>query len=405
MLGQRADYNPTVRGFIRPGIATLLVVPGLAFAASIVGVGHLPGESSRSYAGAVSDDGSVVVGSSDSSEGIQAFRWTSAGGMVGLGGLPGSSFFYSTASGVSSDGTVVVGNAYSSPGFVAFRWTSSEGMADLGGLAGGTGTSIGRIVSSNGAVVAGYAAGAAGTEGFRWTNEGGMVGIGDLEGGNYFSDAIGMSSDGEVLVGASDSAAGRQAFRWTRDTGIVGLGYLPGRDSASTATAVSADGSVVVGYSNGVSGSAAFRWTATGGMVLIGITNEAGSILIPTDTSADGSVSVGVAEAASGDQTAVIWADAGGTEQLIDVLIANGARDVAGWSLIEASGISANGRWVVGYGVNPEGQYEGFLADLAPSGKTGGGGAVDLATIALLFLISIPFWRTFRRHIGSSSAD
>ena len=36
-----------------------------------------------------SGDGSVVVGNTHNASGREAFRWTSAGGMVGLGDLPG----------------------------------------------------------------------------------------------------------------------------------------------------------------------------------------------------------------------------------------------------------------------------------------------------------------------------
>jgi probable HAF family extracellular repeat protein len=56
----------------------------------------------------VSGDGSVVVGGSFAyGYGYEAFRWTSDGGMVGLGDLPGGSF-YSVVTGVSGDGSVVL---------------------------------------------------------------------------------------------------------------------------------------------------------------------------------------------------------------------------------------------------------------------------------------------------------
>ena len=56
----------------------------------------------------VSGDGSVVVGISGGHSG-QAFRWTAADGMVGLGRPPGD--FYSYARGVNDDGSVVVGGS------------------------------------------------------------------------------------------------------------------------------------------------------------------------------------------------------------------------------------------------------------------------------------------------------
>src|SRR5687767_11234917 len=79
-----------------------------------IGLGDLPGGTFRSSASGVSADGSVVVGSSDvatvlipgrppiSKTRAQAFRWTQASGMVGLGDLAGSPFD-SRAAGVSAD--------------------------------------------------------------------------------------------------------------------------------------------------------------------------------------------------------------------------------------------------------------------------------------------------------------
>jgi len=78
----------------------------------------------------VSADGSIVVGFSDSANGRQAFRWTSGGGMIGLGDLAGGSFV-SIARGVSADGSVVVGNSRSANGDEAFVWDEVEGMLSL----------------------------------------------------------------------------------------------------------------------------------------------------------------------------------------------------------------------------------------------------------------------------------
>src|SRR5438105_633720 len=66
---------------------------------SFTGVGHLA-DGNSSYARAISADGTVVVGEGDSGSGAEAFRWTRAGGMQGLGNFPGSS--YSRARAVSS---------------------------------------------------------------------------------------------------------------------------------------------------------------------------------------------------------------------------------------------------------------------------------------------------------------
>jgi uncharacterized membrane protein len=82
--------------------------------------------SSYSDARAISEDGSVIVGNA----GNQAFRWTSSGGMVGLGFLPGGT--HSEADAVSANGTVIVGVANDANNKPAvFIWDSVHGMRNL----------------------------------------------------------------------------------------------------------------------------------------------------------------------------------------------------------------------------------------------------------------------------------
>ena len=151
--------------------------------------------------------------------------------LTALGDLPGGQF-QSTASGVNSDGTVVVGRGFSDSGMEAFRWTSAGGMIGLGDLPGNPFTSIAHDVSADGSVVVGQGNGTAGgnPEAFRWTAgpPAGMIGLGDLPGGMFFSIAFDVSADGSVVVGQSNSASGNTAFRWTSGSGMVGIGDLPG---------------------------------------------------------------------------------------------------------------------------------------------------------------------------------
>ena len=101
-----------------------------------VPLGDLPGGAFLSSAYAVSDDGSVVGGSGTAGFVAEAFRWTSEGGMQGLGQVtPGG--FDSVVRGVSGDGSVAVGSGAYFEGSEAFRWTSGGGMVGLGHLAGG----------------------------------------------------------------------------------------------------------------------------------------------------------------------------------------------------------------------------------------------------------------------------
>jgi probable HAF family extracellular repeat protein len=362
-----------------------------AFAASLTPLGDLPGGPFDSLATGVSADGSVVVGFSRSASDNQAFRWTAASGMVGLGGLKYDGSGQSYASGVSADGSVVVVGGITAGGSEAFRWTAASGMVNLGNFSGNltynSGTSAangdGSVVVGSGTFLSG---GTAYTEAFRWTAASGLVGLGDLPGGNFGSGAIDVSADGSTIVGNSYSGNGiSEAFRWTAASGMVGLGDLPGGDFYSQANGVSADGSTVVGYSRvpviGNYDLEAFRWTAASGMVGLGDLPGGDFYSTAWDVSADGSTVVGEGNSDSG-QKAVRWTSAGGIESLWDVLLANGIDPAAdGWTqLIRASGVSANGNTIVGNGIR-NGNLEAFVA-VVP--EPGGLSLIGLAAPALL---------------------
>jgi probable HAF family extracellular repeat protein len=116
-----------------------------------------------------------MAGASDSTSGYEAFRWTAAGGMQGLGG-PSGGWSNSEASGVSGDGSVIVGSGISASGYEAFRWTSAVVMVGLGNLPGGF---IPSGFSVDGSVVVGYeiqydASLSPHYTALNWTADGGM---------------------------------------------------------------------------------------------------------------------------------------------------------------------------------------------------------------------------------------
>jgi probable HAF family extracellular repeat protein len=145
-----------------------------------VGLGYLPGGgpgaasllAGRSSATSVSANGSVVVGYSasanslnqpwqgqgplqnDDFSGFEAFVWTKAAGMVGLGDLAGG-YFDSRASAVSANGEVVVGTGTSGAEGEAFRWTSQTGMIGLGFLNTLAPGSSAAAASADGSIVVG----------------------------------------------------------------------------------------------------------------------------------------------------------------------------------------------------------------------------------------------------------
>lgn len=339
---------------VLPAFLLIITLPSSA-GPVFLGLGDLPGGQTTSSAYAVSADGTVVVGQSGGPLGGRAFRWTLDTGMVSLGDLPGG-ISGSLAWDVSGDGSVVVGLGSSEAGFEAFRWTQVTGIVGLGDLPGGPFSSVARGVSADGSAIVGTGyLEASGKQAFRWTAADGMVGLGTLFEGALTGGLVRISGDGSVVVGtnltsADSSEARTEAFRWTQESGMVGIGDLPGGAFSSTAMDISQDGRVIVGTSLSDNGTEAFRWTQQEGMVSIGD-------FTPYAVSADGSQIVGL-RLGTGP---VLWDAHNGTRVLEELLESDLGLDLAGWSLGGARDISADGRVIVGTGLNPLGQPEGWI--------------------------------------------
>jgi probable HAF family extracellular repeat protein len=221
--------------------------------------------------------------------------------MMGLGTLPGGTA--SSASGVSADGSVVVGRSLASS-WEAFRWTSASGLVPIGDLPGGGVSSSASDVSADGMVVVGESdSEIAPREGFRWTPQTGMQGIG------AWNIATAVSDDGAVVVGYIDS--GIQVFRWTAGDGAATL------NPCGAASSVSADGAIVVGSADVDATNAAecnapvaFVWDAECGMrSLAGVLARSGAAvdgwqLASAAISADGRTVVGGGTNPSGQSEA-----------------------------------------------------------------------------------------------------
>jgi probable HAF family extracellular repeat protein len=369
-----------------------LVSVSSAAVPSFQGLGDLPGNKFYSEAYGISSDGQVVVGESKSleSDETEAFIWTTSGGMVGLGDFPGRELS-SEARAASADGSVVVGSGKPDwPGYEAFRWTQSGGMVGIGHL--GAEDSGAMDVSSDGSVVVGCGISPSGpVEAFRWTESSGMVGLGFLPGGGSYpySIAMGVSADGSVVVGIDDSTGSYEAFRWTEDSGMTAL--APGLHHFSQAKGISDDGLVIVGNYFNKYESFAFRWTAEDGMVGLGeIPGHTTTYSAAYAASADGSVIVGGNDnnwfgPYSGDES-FIWSEIYGMRNLQDMLENNCGLDLSGWTLISATGISADGLSIVGIGINPDGYTEAWIATIP-----------EPATLFLLGLGSLAMLRKRRK--------
>jgi probable HAF family extracellular repeat protein len=362
--------------------------PARAFSAgapSFRGLGGIAGNDAQSSALGISPSGHTVVGQAAAGSGDQeAFRWTAAEGMVSLGDLPGA-FVLSWAYASTSDGTTIVGAGFpemSAGGPRSVRWTAATGMVPLGSR---PTFSFAYDVTPDGALTVGFSVVDESGRAALWDAAGSVQLLGDLTGGapeTAYSDAKAVSHDGKTVVGQTNSLAGLQAFRWTALGGMVGLGELPGGFVRSEAADVDADGSVIVGSSESANGKEAFRWTAEGGMQ--GLGDLPGGVFesLATAVSAVGDAVVGQGKTSAG-QEAFLWTPTAGMRRLADVLEEQGV-NLSGWTLTSATDISANGRVIVGDGINPRGVHEAWIATLVPEPT----GVTTLISVALATFLS-----------------
>lgn len=246
--------------------------------------GLQPGMPPINDASGLSDTG-VVVGSmwiDGQYDKSRAYRWPARGALQDLGVLPGET--RSFAYGIDGSGTVVVGHAEHGPMTPlgqAFRWTPAKGMEGIGYLKPFGSMSMATAVSRDGATIVGISRSQSlDFEAFVWREGVGMTGLPTLPGSptvETYAEAV--NADGTVVVGSSTSATGHgHAVRWINGEieDLMGSAF-PG--SHSTAYAISDDGAVV----GGVVGGLAIVWTQASGFVLAADYLAQQGVAVPTN--------------------------------------------------------------------------------------------------------------------------
>lgn len=351
----------------------ILLSASAASAQTFQGLGDLPGGSFESQALGVSADGSTVVGRSNVSGGFEAFRWRN-GVLTGLGDLGGGPF-ESSAIGCNSDGSIIVGTARDGTTQRGVRWNGTT-LVQLPALPGLGGYSECRGISADGLTLCGYntnglITGYSGISGHRIVN-GVSTALTYTEVGGQLDAACTPqpSEDGSVIGGRVRlGGLNYQACRWNGTT----LALLPplsgGTGPAySQCLAVSGDGSVQVGVStssaspNYLQGEAC-RW-AGGAVHSLGALPGAVHRGAARSTNRGGSIVVGTAQNSASALVAFIWDAQHGMRDLKQVLEAEYGLSLAGWTLRDATAITPNGDVIVGWGVNPAGATEGWIARL-----------------------------------------
>jgi len=386
----------------RPGVIWTIFLVGESVhaggrPAQFVPLGDLPGGGFASYAGDISADGSIVVGTG--TNGIpsvslpggfefEAFRWTQASGPQGLGtglGVRGTA-----GVAVSGDGSMIAGSIFDEyPNRSVFTWTAAAGMTRLTGC-NCVGFDSVEEVSYDGSVVVGRMSFANGFRAYRWTQATGATDLGVLPGGQE-SAAFDVTRDGSVVVGHSQTDRYFQAFRWTEQDGMTALA-----DDArfgSAANAISPDGSFVVGRL----GNEAVRWTIsdTGvSAVPLGDLPGGGFASNAAALSSDASVMAGSGTTVHGSE-AFRWTEVAGMQSIQHILSRLGV-DMTGWQLYWVDAISADGSTFTGMGRNPDGNPEAYLAVIPPS-------YVPEAPADIAMLMGIAFMLVMRRPWAGST--
>lgn len=320
------------------------------------------------YATAVSADGSVVAGNSADNI-FETVRWTDGGGVQRLGRATVPTL--GTGAGtpdISYDGTRISGTILSDDGTHMTQGVWTEGLgwqslspypSDAGIVDNALGSAWG--ISGDGSQVTGLYWRAGQPDGIAHASLGTLAGgITDLGSTGGSSRANAANYDGSVVVGWDEAADGH----WRTVAWVNGVQTILHDVGAFTeATAVNGAGDVVVGEAwnndTGTLEAASWRWDGTSwGEQILGVlpgTFPGFGRSIATGVSDDGSVIVGFNSYDFGpfsDSTGFIWTEALGMVSIERYLAINGVTVDPMFDFANLTGISADGRTLIGYGVD-----------------------------------------------------
>jgi uncharacterized membrane protein len=369
------------------------------------GLGDLPGGETRSEAYALSADGATVVGSSGSGlgESGEAFRWRRGTGMEALGCVESycSGRLVSRAHGVSADGGIVAGEsiAMSDTGFPC-GWVPLVAVFTWRGLGGFETHAAGRYYafsafSADGSTLAGdlgIVTSPSSCAPLSWL--GGWVDWGegatpvpaDAPYGVRFARAV--SADGSLVVGMSGTAP----FFWSGGPSVRVLA------ESFILAGMSPDARVLVGAE--VGGPAAVVWTETDGLRQLGLPSGA-SAAMAQYASFDGRLILGWVY--TDHREVMIWLGPNPPRALKDHLEDEYGLDLTGWRLTGVAGLSNDGRTIAGNGVNPAGETEAWIAELALPVPEPAGWLLGVAALAALR--GARRFTAGRRGVGPSGAS
>jgi probable HAF family extracellular repeat protein len=358
-------------------VSSAVCLPTQAGEVSFTGIGFLQEHSPppQSFGTGVSPDGGTVLGNASSPPNfsIASVRWTRQAGLQSLGVPPGVTF--STASAASLGADVIAGYHQNSQRYMGYRWTESGGYVDLGDLPGGSNSTLALDMSWDGNTIVGtgnygfFPGTPLHGEGFVWTAAGGIRSVGFLKGGTV-SQALAVTADGRITVGVADDPNGGYAFTWTEQGGMSLLPDLPGGTTDAIAGEISSNGRFIVGRGHSNRGYEACLWTDAGTPIGLGDLPGGPFLSYAEGVTDDGALIVGYSSIASTSDRAFIWDAAHGMRDLRTVLRTQFGLPLTGWTLTRANAISPDGTVIAGDGINPRGDFEGWVAVIPEPGAS-----------------------------------
>jgi probable HAF family extracellular repeat protein len=356
---------------------------------------------SRGVEVSLSDDGATLLGvlpwdRTSLAARAAFFHRAGASDIESLGpGVAGATGCYPTK--LSGDGTTVVGDCVGGVQAPAFSWTAASGLVPIqvptdhfDWLCSAS------AVSRSGAVVGitcERPIGAVTTESRALLSTGLSAPLRDLRpalAGDLLR-IVDLSADGLVALGEDRSNGMRRGFRWALDTGSVlipsvsGSRELPG---ASTQSGMDTSFSVVT---SGGRGATPLDLTPDGTQSLFHTAGALGRLTPASDLlqalpspvlgsagpvrggllSADGNTAIAMYERRGPSRgthlvhATRIWIwDAANGGRWLDAALAAAGVDVSGWTLERIVDISADGKHLLGNGIDPAGRVEAWLVVL-----------------------------------------
>lgn len=288
----------------------------------------------------------------------QYFMWSSGTGYQGIGGqIPGNG--HGGIPRISGDGSRVGGTAINqNTGLseMAYYDVATNTWTTVGSLGSSSdaGASAGFGMSGSGATIVGNAWIDAGhANAVRWNN-GVLTDLGTAFAGSS-SRADAVSDDGTVIGGYQDREDGyRSASVWINGAQILLDG--PTGDPLAQVHAISGNGQYVMGGGGYALDYHAYIWNqATGITALDNPFYDMGYEMVPTATNYDGSLIIGYARDFTGLgwgslDAGWMWSASTGVMTINDYAASLGF--ATGDFLTNPLGISADGRYIVGQGIN-----------------------------------------------------